>query len=106
MITNKYSFYILFHTTGNTHNDGMFEAAAITRQKDIERSPTFDPSRNKVVVLAVQDVYKVKEMVEQTVKENSPAFGQTAEVGILSHSGRVNGSVGTVETSKFAADKQ
>ena len=41
--------YILFYTSGNNRGDEMFRAAALTRQKDIERSKGFDPAKDKVV---------------------------------------------------------
>jgi RHS repeat-associated protein len=100
------SLYILFHTTGNTHNDEMFKAMAFTRHNAIVRSPTFDPKRDKVVILGVQDVYQIKEMVETTTKENQAVYGKTVEVDIWSHAGPGNGPVGTIQTSQHAVDKQ
>ena len=54
------SLYVLFHVSGNGHGDDMFKAAALTRQYDIEHSGHFDPSRDKVVVLSVQNMSDIK----------------------------------------------
>jgi hypothetical protein len=92
------SLYVLFHVTGNGHGDDMFKAAALTRQYDIEHSGHFDPSRDKVVVLAVQNMSDIKAKTEQVVADNSPKYGSTVEFGIWSHSGQ-DGPIGTIPTS-------
>jgi RHS repeat-associated protein len=91
--------YILFYTTGNKRGDEMFRAAALTRQSDIEKGANFDPLKDKVVVLQVQDMAKIKEMVKDVVKQNSSQYGKTTEFSIWSHAG-IGGPTGTVKTSQ------
>jgi len=95
--------YILFYTSGNKRGDEMFRASALTRQKDIERSKGFDPTKDKVVVLAVQDMASIQNQVNNTVKTLSPQYGQTQEFSIWSHAG-LDGPTGTTPTSSNALD--
>lgn len=95
--------YILFYTSGNKRGDEMFRASALTRQKDIERSKGFDPTKDKVVVLAVQDMASIQNQVNNTVKTLSPQYGQTQEFSIWSHAG-LDGPTGTAPTSSNALD--
>jgi len=101
---NGESLYILFHVTGYHHDDGMFEAAALTRKKDIEGSSSFNSKQDKIVVLAVQDISKIGEMIRTTVQENEAVYGKTAEFDIWAHTGPVNGPVGSVKTSQNDID--
>jgi hypothetical protein len=93
--------YILFATTGNGHGDAMFNAAAQTRQHNIESSKFFDPAKDKVVVLQVTDMAQIKTMVENTVSTYSKQYGATTEVGVWSHAAR-QGPIGTEPTSSNA----
>jgi len=93
--------YILFATTGNQRGDAMFGAAALTRQRNIEQSSGFNPARDKVVVLQVQDMAQIKGMVEKTVGAYSSQYGSTREVGVFSHGG-MQGPTGSVPTSQNA----
>ena len=92
--------YILFYTTGSDNaSNEMFRASALTRQVDIERSKGFDPTKDKVVVLGLQDMASIKNQVNNVVKQFSPKYGQTQEFSIWSHAG-TNGPVGSVTTSQ------
>ena len=95
--------YILFYTSGNNRGDEMFRASALTRQTDIERSKGFDPTKDKVIVLAVQDMASIQKQVNDVVKTYSPQYGQTQEFSIWSHAG-TDGPTGTVNTSSNAVD--
>lgn len=95
--------YILFYTSGNKRGDEMFRASALTRQRDIEKSKGFDPARDKVVVLAVQDLATIQKQVNNVVETMSPKFGQTAEFGVWSH-GALQGPTGTALTSSNGVD--
>lgn len=95
--------FILFYTSGNKRGDEMFEAAALTRKVNIEKSKTFDPSKDKVVMIAIQDLSDVESKVANVVKNYSPKYGQTAEFGLWSH-GALQGPVGTATTSSNALD--
>jgi len=97
--------YILFYTSGNNRGDEMFRAAALTRQKDIEGSKGFDPAKDKVVVLAVQDMAFIQKQVNNTVKTLSPQYEQTQEFSIWSHAG-TDGPTGTTNTSADAVDRK
>jgi len=101
---NGKDIYILFATTGNHRGDAMMSAAADTRQRNIENSKFFDPAKDKVVVLQVQDMSQIKTMVEQTVSTYSQQYGQTREVGIFSHGGW-QGPTGSVPTSQDATSE-
>jgi hypothetical protein len=90
--------YILFYTSNNERGDEMFKASALTRQRDIEKGKGFDPSRDKVVVLAVQDLATIQNQVNNVVETMSPKYGQTAEFGVWSH-GALDGPTGTARTS-------
>jgi RHS repeat-associated protein len=92
------SLYILFYTTGNAHGDDLFKSAALTRQHDIENSGHFDPARDKVVVLAVQDMGKIQTLVCNTVEECSKTYGKTSEFSIYSHAA-FDGPIGTVTST-------
>jgi hypothetical protein len=95
--------YILFYTSGNKRGDEMFRASALTRQRDIEKGSGFDPSKDKVVVLAVQDLASIQNQVHHIVETMSPQYGQTSEFGLWSH-GALAGPTGTAPTSSDAVD--
>ena len=95
--------YILYYTSGNNRGDEMFRASALTRKHDIENSGHFDPAKDKVVVLAVQDMASIQKSVNNTVSIYSPKYGQTQEFSIWSHAG-TDGPTGTVATSSNAID--
>jgi RHS repeat-associated protein len=95
--------FILFYTIGNKRGDEMFEAAALTRKVDIEKGKTFDPSKDKVVMIAVQDLSTIESKVADVVKNFSPKYGQTAEFGLWSH-GALEGPVGTESTRSNSLD--
>lgn len=97
--------YILFYTSGNSRGDEMFQASALTRKVDIERSAGFDPSKDKVVMLAVQDMADIQNRVNSVVTTYSEKYGQTQEFSIWSHAG-MDGPTGTVATSSNALDKK
>lgn len=95
--------YILFYTSGNNRGDEMFRASALTRQRDIEKSKVFDPAKDKVVVIGIQDMASIQEHVNNTVKTLSPKYGQTQEFSIWSHAG-TDGPCGTICTTSDAVD--
>lgn len=97
------SLYILFHVTGYNHSDDMFYAAALTRKTDIERTNYFDPKRDKVIILSVQDVSTIKKKIDD-VQTRFKEYGPTVEVDIWSHTGIGNGPVGSKETTSDATD--
>lgn len=97
--------YILYYTSGNNRGDEMFRAAALTRKHDIENSGHFDPAKDKVVVLQVQDMASIQASVKSTVDTYSPKYGQTQEFSIWSHAG-TDGPTGTVPTSQFPLDEK
>ncbi|HQF37446.1 MAG TPA: hypothetical protein PLL26_07475 [Candidatus Dojkabacteria bacterium] len=97
--------YILFATSGNHRGDAMMSAARDTRQRNIENSMFFDPAKDKVVVLQVQDMAQIKTMVEQTVTTYSAQYGQTREVCVFSH-GAWHGPTGTVLASEDAVKNE
>jgi hypothetical protein len=95
--------YILFATTGNKRGDAMFSASANTRKDNIESSKSFDPSKDRVVVLQVADLSQIKNMVAQTVNDLSKQYGQTKEVGLWSHGAAEHGPSGGTTTSNDAS---
>lgn len=98
---NGDSLYILAYPI---YGDEMFEAAALTRKHDIERTAGFDPSRDKVILLEVGDISKLKDQVDQTVVDYSGTYGETVEFGIYSHAG-LDGPSGGRPTSEGAIDE-
>ncbi len=78
----------------NSKNN-MFIKSAETRKMDIESNKGFNSQKDVVVILQVQDLSKIKELVNQKVKELSPQYGRTTEVGIYSHNGEDDGPIGT-----------
>lgn len=97
--------YILYYTSGNNRGDEMFRAAALTRKHDIENNGHFDPAKDKVVVLKVQDMASIQTSVKSTVHTFSPIYGNTQEFSIWSHAG-IDGPTGTAPTSQNAVDKK
>lgn len=97
--------YILFYTHGNNRGDEMFRASALTRKVDIERQKGFDPSKDKVVVIGMQDIASIQSQVDNVVNVHSPKYGQTIEFSIWSHAGK-DGPTGTVQTSSNPLDKK
>ncbi|MBC7384076.1 MAG: hypothetical protein H7296_14015 [Bacteroidia bacterium] len=95
------SVYILFYTENSSMIGGedMFRAAALTRSKDIKNSGYFDPARDKVVIIGIQDISKIKLHVSETVKKYSGNYGQTVEFDIWSHAS-FDGPVGTIGTTE------
>lgn len=81
----------------------MFKAAAYTRKYDIEHSKSFDPRRDKVVIIPVTDLYLLKDQVENAVTNNSKDYGETVEFGIWSHAA-VDSPIGSKPTSQHAVD--
>jgi RHS repeat-associated protein len=103
---NGDSLYILAYTVGNSDkgSDEMFYAAALTRKYDIEKSPGFDPKRDKVVFIQVTNQAEIKTQVATVTAANSPTYGGTVEFDLWGHSGEVDGPVGTKETGEYAKD--
>ncbi len=104
---NGDSLYILIYTKGSLVHDGdddrMFKAAALTRQRDIETSKSFNKNTDKVVVLSVEDISDTKYRVEWATGEYSEQYGKTAEVSIYSHSG-LDGPMGSEYTQHYSTD--
>ncbi len=96
--------YILAYTTANHHGgDKMFHAAALTRAYDITHSKGFDAKRDVVAVIAVTDLGKIAQQVQSVTSTLGPKYGKTKEFGLWSHSSAVDGAIGSVPTSKYAA---
>ncbi|MFW5879787.1 MAG: hypothetical protein ACOCUV_03075, partial [bacterium] len=101
---NGDSLYILTYVEGSSYRGSdMFKAAALTRKVDIESSGYFDPKRDKVVVLKIQDVSTIKTKVEKTVDRYSAKYGNTVEFGVWSHAG-MDGPTGSEATTTDALD--
>jgi RHS repeat-associated protein len=101
---NGDSLYVLFWVTGNQHtgrvagaDDEMFRAAAWTRKRNIEEF-SFDPAKDKVVVMKVTDLNHIKYKMKWATKKYSKTYGKTKEVGYWSHSGQ-DGPTGSDLTS-------
>jgi len=97
------SLYILAYVSGNGKGDDLFQASALTRKYDIEHSGHFDPQRDKVAVLEVQDMSDIKVQVEKTTADFAATYGKTVEFGIWSHSG-FDGPIGSKSTSENPKD--
>lgn len=90
--------YVLFSTINNKDGDDLFTSSVQTRQRNIENSKTFDPTKDKVLVIQITDMAQIKNQMESIVKNYSKQFGNTKEVGVWSHSGW-DGPVGTEQAS-------
>ena len=88
----------------DSDEDNMFYAAAYTRQKNIENDLNFDSNNDIVLQINVTDLAKIKEKIENSVKQYSGKYGDTKEVSLFSHSGPVDGPIGFDETSDYAID--
>ncbi len=86
--------YMLFYTT----NDKMFKAAAETRRQEIESMKSFNPEKDKVVMMGFKDVGQLESLTKWAVDTYSADYGQTAEAGIWSHAGW-DGPIGDIPTS-------
>jgi hypothetical protein len=97
--------YILFYVNGEKKNEDneMFYASALTRKVDIEKSSFFNPAKDKVVVLGVQDMASIQKKVKNIVDTYSPEYGKTQEFSIWSHGG-TDGPIGSAPTSSDAVD--
>jgi RHS repeat-associated protein len=93
--------YMLYYTTGNESGDDMFKAAAETRKNAIEGGKNFNSEKDIVLMVGVSDISKIGEHTESAVNTYSEKYGQTAEVGVWSHSG-FDGPIGTESTSQNA----
>lgn len=96
---NGDSLYVLFYTTGNKRGDEMFQAAALTRQYDIENSKGFDNKSDKVVLVPIQDLAAINAKVNDVIHQYSKTYGDVLEFGLWSHSS-LDGPVGTIPTSE------
>ncbi|SNR17106.1 DUF6443 domain-containing protein [Tenacibaculum jejuense] len=100
---------ILFYTKGNNKvfggGDQSFKAAAETRKNDIENKKSFNKEKDIVLIREIKDISDIKKVVGSIVSEYSNKYGKTSEVGIWSHSGPLEGPMGTEKTSKNRADK-
>jgi RHS repeat-associated protein len=96
---NGDSLYILTYTIGNGRGDDMLKSMALTRKYDIEHSGHFDPARDKVAMIEINDVSDIKNKVNQTITTFSLAFGKTSEFSIWSHAGG-DGPAGSVYSKK------
>jgi hypothetical protein len=92
----------LFYATGKGQE--AFQAAAQTRMDNIMNSKGFDGNKDKVFMMGVSDLGKLKGMIEGTVSKYGEQYGQTREVGFWSHSGQKDGPIGSVETSQNALE--
>ncbi|MBR5695369.1 MAG: hypothetical protein IKX43_03935 [Paludibacteraceae bacterium] len=97
--------YMLFYTSQNKRGDEMFKAAALTRKYNIEKSDSYNPEKDKVIVMAVQDLALIKESVDKITSTYSAKYGETAEFGIWSHAG-LDGPTGTALTSSNSLDEK
>ncbi|MBS1690379.1 MAG: hypothetical protein JSS96_16735, partial [Bacteroidetes bacterium] len=96
--------HVLFYTTGGSKtDDAMFRAAALTRKYDVEHSASFDPKKDKVVVIGISDMSDVMRRTHQAVQKLSPRYGKTTEFGIWSHAS-LDGPVGSTATSEYRLD--
>jgi len=100
---NGDSLYILTYSVGNSRGDEMFENAALTRKYDIEHSGYFNPKTDKVILIQVTDLAKIKNQVETNIAKYCKSYGKTIEFGMWSHAG-LDGPTGTVETSLNSLD--
>jgi hypothetical protein len=90
--------YMLFYTTGNGRGDEAFSAAAETRKREIEAMKSFNSETDKVIMFGVSDISDIGNLTNWAVNTYSKQFGQTAEVGVWSHTAW-NGPIGTEATS-------
>ena len=95
--------YMLFYTIGNNRGNGMFYAAALTRQRDIMESKSFNPQKDIVVLMPITDLGTIGNKVSSITKKYSEKYGKTAEFSIWSHAG-IDGPIGTVTTSENILD--
>jgi RHS repeat-associated protein len=95
---NGDSLYVLFYTDNNVHGgDGMFHAAALTRAADLEGSETFNPKRDKVVLIPLTNMNEIDGEMQRAMADYSKTYGETAEVGIWSHAGKEDGPIGSTQ---------
>ena len=99
--------YMLFYSTGNvttgnngqaqydTDADKMFKTAALTRWVDIMKSGKFDPKKDIIVMQEFKNLGELHNLVNNIVNTYSNEYGKTAEFGIWSHSGLLDGPLGT-----------
>ena len=98
------SIYMLFYSIGNGNSDdNMFYSAAETRMKDIMGSRGFNPNNDIVVMRPISDIGSLGTMIENIINTYSDKYGNTAELGIWSHSG-LDGPIGTTPTSSHALE--
>ena len=91
-------FYVIQYYGHEGYDDKMFKQGALTRKSVIESSSHFDSSKDKVVLVALNDLGLVKNVMAQVVEFHSVKYGKTKEVGFFSHSAW-EGPIGSLPTS-------
>ena len=96
---NGEDVYLYYYVkSDNEEDNSMFMNAALTRAKEmLSNMKEGDISK----VSFIEDLGTLESSVEKDVKELSPKFGGTREVGIFSHAG-LDGPIGSKPTSKNA----
>lgn len=76
------------------------EDAALTRLSEIASSKGFDPKKDKIYFIQIDDLGKLKGEIDKCVKEAlEKGFGKTVELSFFSHGG-MDGPVGGIATSR------
>lgn len=74
--------FMLFYITGNGRGDEMFYAAALTRQRDIMNSSSFNPKKDIIVMSSVSDLSSISGKVSSITQQYSEKYGPTAEFNL------------------------
>ena len=96
---NGEDVYLYYYVkSSNKEENSMFMNSAMTRAKEmLSTMKDGDVSR----ISFVEDLGTLESAVEKDVKELSPKYGGTREVGVFSHAG-LDGPIGSKPTSKDA----
>lgn len=101
---NGEDVYLYYWVKSDKKEDNnMFFNAALTRALDALNSGEMKDG-DVYRISAVEDLGTLEEKVEGDVKELSPKYGETREFGLWSHSGKMDGPMGSKPTSKYAQD--
>ncbi len=101
---NGEDVYLYYWVKSDKKEDNsMFFNAALTRALDALNSGEMKDG-DIYRISSVEDLGTLEDKVESDVKELSPKYGETREFGLWSHSGKLDGPMGSKATSKYAQD--
>jgi len=91
-------FFVI--STPYASGGSQFEAAALTREREIRNDKSFDKAKDQVYVIDAYDLGKLVDQIREKIMDaEKNGFGQTVEVSYYGHNGQFAGPIGSSTTT-------